>query len=88
LLEEIAAAWGSADFETKFRKLYPQCQGISIDYAVLEPRSAKGPQASNLFCLRAGLPIFFVCAPTSAGTIWGPGRRCTITRAGRRPQCD
>jgi mannose-1-phosphate guanylyltransferase len=52
-LEQIAAAWGSQDFEKKFRRLYPKCENISIDYAVLEPRSAKGPHSSNLFCLRA-----------------------------------
>jgi mannose-1-phosphate guanylyltransferase len=52
-LEEIAAAWGGQDFEKKFRRLYPKCENISIDYAVLEPRSAKGPHSSNLFCLRA-----------------------------------
>ncbi|HZD93445.1 MAG TPA: mannose-1-phosphate guanylyltransferase, partial [Candidatus Sulfotelmatobacter sp.] len=52
-LEEIAAAWGTKDFEKKFLQLYPKCENISIDYAVLEPRSAKGEHSSNLFCLRA-----------------------------------
>jgi mannose-1-phosphate guanylyltransferase len=52
-LEEIAAAWGTKDFEKKFSQLYPKCENISIDYAVLEPRSAKGEHSSNLFCLRA-----------------------------------
>ncbi len=53
LLEEIAATFGTRKFATTFRKLYPKCENISIDYAVLEPRSAKGEQASNLFCLPA-----------------------------------
>ena len=52
-LEKIAAAWGSRDFEKKFAQLYPRCENISIDYAVLEPRSAKGEHSSNLFCLQA-----------------------------------
>jgi mannose-1-phosphate guanylyltransferase len=52
-LEEIAAAWGTKDFATKFSQLYPRCENISIDYAVLEPRSAKGEHSSSLFCLRA-----------------------------------
>ena len=52
-LEQIAAAWGSKDFEKKFQQLYPKCENISIDYAVLEPRSAKGQHSSNLFCLKA-----------------------------------
>lgn len=53
LLEKIAAAWGSQDFEAVFADLYPRCENISIDYAVLEPRSAKGQHSSNLLCLRA-----------------------------------
>jgi mannose-1-phosphate guanylyltransferase len=52
-LDEIAAAWGTKDFARKFNQLYPKCENISIDYAVLEPRSAKGEHSSNLFCLRA-----------------------------------
>ena len=53
LLEEIAAAFGTRKFATTFRRLYPKCENISIDYAVLEPRSAKGEQAGNIFCLPA-----------------------------------
>ena len=53
LLEEIAASFGSRKFAGVFRRLYPKCENISIDYAVLEPRSAKGERASNLFCLPA-----------------------------------
>jgi mannose-1-phosphate guanylyltransferase len=53
LLEEIAAAFGTAKFTSIFRKLYPKCENISVDYAVLEPRSAKGEHAGNIFCLPA-----------------------------------
>jgi mannose-1-phosphate guanylyltransferase len=53
LLEEIAAAYGTRKFAATFRKLYPKCGNISIDYAVLEPRSAKGEMAGNIFCLPA-----------------------------------
>jgi mannose-1-phosphate guanylyltransferase len=53
LLEEIASAFGTRKFVPTFRKLYPKCENISVDYAVLEPRSAKGEQAGNLFCLPA-----------------------------------
>jgi mannose-1-phosphate guanylyltransferase len=52
-LEEIAAAWGTSEFDKKFKELYPKCENISIDYAVLEPRSAKGEHSSNLYCLKA-----------------------------------
>jgi len=52
-LEQIAAAWGTRDFAKTFAKLYPKCENISVDYAVLEPRSAKGEHSSNLFCLPA-----------------------------------
>jgi len=53
LLEEIAAAFGTRKFAATFRRLYPRCENISVDYAVLEPRSAKGEQAGNIFCLPA-----------------------------------
>ena len=53
LLEEIAAAHGTADFARVFAELYPQCENISVDYAVLEPRSAKGERHSQLYCLPA-----------------------------------
>jgi mannose-1-phosphate guanylyltransferase len=52
-LEEIASAWGTKDLGKKFAHLYPKCENISIDYAVLEPRSAKGQHSSNLLCLKA-----------------------------------
>jgi len=51
LLEKIAAAYGTRKFAETFRKLYPKCENISIDYAVLEPRSAKGEANSRIFCL-------------------------------------
>ncbi|MFB3815377.1 MAG: mannose-1-phosphate guanylyltransferase [Terriglobales bacterium] len=51
LLEKIAAAWGARAFAATFRRLYPKCENISVDYAVLEPRSQKGERASNLFCI-------------------------------------
>jgi mannose-1-phosphate guanylyltransferase len=53
LLEEIAATFGTRRFAATFRRLYPRCENISVDYAVLEPRSAKGEQAGNIFCLPA-----------------------------------
>lgn len=53
LLEEIAAGFGTNKFAATFRKLYPKCENISIDYAVLEPRSAKGEQAGRIYCLPA-----------------------------------
>ena len=53
LLEQIAAAYGTRKFAATFRKLYPRCENISVDYAVLEPRSAKGEVESHIFCLPA-----------------------------------
>jgi mannose-1-phosphate guanylyltransferase len=52
-LEAIAAAWGTPDFTRVFAERYPQCENISVDYAILEPRSAKGEHRSNLYCLPA-----------------------------------
>lgn len=53
LLEKIAAANGTRKFASTFSRLYPKCENISVDYAVLEPRSAKGEQTGNIFCLPA-----------------------------------
>jgi mannose-1-phosphate guanylyltransferase len=53
LLGKIAADYGTRKFAATFNKLYPKCQNISVDYAVLERRSAQGEQASNIFCLPA-----------------------------------
>ena len=53
LLEQIASTFGTGKFAAAFRRLYPRCQNISIDYALLEPCSAKGEQGSNIFCLPA-----------------------------------
>ena len=52
-LEAIAAAFGTPAFEQVFAERYPQCENISLDYAVLEPRSAKGEHHSDLYCLPA-----------------------------------
>ena len=53
ILEEIASKFRTAKYGATFRKLYPKCENISVDYAVLEPRSAKGEQESKIFCLPA-----------------------------------
>jgi mannose-1-phosphate guanylyltransferase len=53
LLEKIAGCFGKPEFEEVFRELYPQCENISVDYAVLEPRSAKGEHKSQLYCVPA-----------------------------------
>ena len=53
LLEAIAAAYGTPEFDEVFHTLYPKCENISVDYAILEPRSAKGEHLSHLYCLSA-----------------------------------
>jgi mannose-1-phosphate guanylyltransferase len=53
LLQRIAATFGTRKFGATFARIYPQCENISIDYAVLEPRSSKGEQNSNIICLPA-----------------------------------
>jgi mannose-1-phosphate guanylyltransferase len=60
-LERIAAAHKASEseldsaleFERIFADVYPLCQNISVDYAVLEPRSAKGELHSEIYCLPA-----------------------------------
>lgn len=53
LLEKIAAARAVSpeEFKRVFAEVYPECQNISIDYAVLEPRSAKGEMGAEIYCL-------------------------------------
>jgi mannose-1-phosphate guanylyltransferase len=53
LLEKIAAAFGTPEFESVFAEIYPQCENVSVDVAVLEPQSAKGEGASNIYCFPA-----------------------------------
>lgn len=53
LLKQIAAAYGTRKFDSVFKKLYPKCDNISADYAVAEPRSARGEIDSNIFCIPA-----------------------------------
>ncbi len=53
LLEQIAAARGTPAFAEVFTDLYPSCENVSIDYAVLEPRSRKGEAESEIYCLPA-----------------------------------
>ncbi len=52
-LEKIAAAFGTRNFDKVFAREYGRCENISVDYAVLEPRSAKGEHHSNLFAIPA-----------------------------------
>jgi mannose-1-phosphate guanylyltransferase len=52
-LETIAAAFGTAEFSEVFAREYPKCENISVDYAVLERRSAKGEARSQIFSLPA-----------------------------------
>lgn len=53
LLEEIADAYGTSAFAQVLADVYPRCENISIDYAVLEPRSAKGEAEAEIYCLPA-----------------------------------
>ena len=53
LLEKIAATWGTRNFDETLRKLYPKCEDKSVDYGILEPRSASGEEGSNIFCIPA-----------------------------------
>jgi mannose-1-phosphate guanylyltransferase len=52
-LSRIAAAQGTPEFARVFAEEYPRCTDISIDFAVLEPRSSRGEHASELYCLPA-----------------------------------
>jgi mannose-1-phosphate guanylyltransferase len=53
LLEQIAATYGTGKFDKTLAKLYPECENISVDYAIAEPRSAKGEGKSGIYCIPA-----------------------------------
>ena len=53
MLEQIAAVYRTSKFASTLKRLYPRCENISVDYGLLEPRSAKGEQEGNIFCLPA-----------------------------------
>jgi mannose-1-phosphate guanylyltransferase len=53
ILQQIATSFGTAGFASTFAELYPKCENISIDYAVLEPQSKKGEGKSGIFCIPA-----------------------------------
>jgi mannose-1-phosphate guanylyltransferase len=53
ILEQIATSYGTPEFAATFARLYPECENISIDYAVLEPRSKKGEGKSGIYCIPA-----------------------------------
>ena len=53
LLEKIAATWGTRKFDETLRKLYPKCQDKSVDYGIIEPRSAAGEMESHILCIPA-----------------------------------
>jgi mannose-1-phosphate guanylyltransferase len=52
-LEKIAVAYGTPEFAQVFAAEYGKCTDISVDFAVLEPRSKKGEAASEIYCLPA-----------------------------------
>jgi mannose-1-phosphate guanylyltransferase len=52
-LEKIVAAFGTPEFERVFAEEYAKCTDISIDFAVLEPRSRKGEAKAEIYCLPA-----------------------------------
>ncbi|MDE1162163.1 MAG: mannose-1-phosphate guanylyltransferase [Acidobacteriaceae bacterium] len=52
-LEKIAAAYGTPEFDAVFAREYPNCENISVDYAILERRSTKGEKRSDIYCLPA-----------------------------------
>ena len=53
ILEQIARTYGTGEFDAKLVGLYPKCENISIDYAVLEPHSQKGEGKSGIYCVPA-----------------------------------
>ena len=48
LLESIAAAYGTPEFEQVFHSLYGKCENISVDYAIMEPATRAGATTCGL----------------------------------------
>ncbi len=67
LLERIAGAWGTAEFEKTFAELYPQCE---TSRSIMRFWSRGRPRARRA-------RICTVCRRILHGTIWARGRRCT-----------
>ena len=53
LARRNCGGYGTRKFESTFKRLYPKCDNISVDYAVMEPRSARGEQSANIYCVPA-----------------------------------
>jgi mannose-1-phosphate guanylyltransferase len=53
VLQELASHYGTRKFGKALAALYPQCENISVDYAIAEPRSAKGEGKSGIYCIPA-----------------------------------
>jgi len=53
LLNDIASHHGTRKFDKALAELYPKCENISVDYAIAEPRSAKGEGKSGIYCIPA-----------------------------------
>ena len=53
VLGELASHYGTRKFDKALPALYPQCENISVDYAIAEPRSAKGEGKSGIYCIPA-----------------------------------
>jgi mannose-1-phosphate guanylyltransferase len=51
LMDKIAKSYGTSKFDQNLIEIYPMCENISIDYAVLEPRSARGGETAEIYCL-------------------------------------
>ena len=52
-LQKIADAFNTPAFDRVFAELYPAVESISIDYAVLEPRSRLPQGTSQIYCIPA-----------------------------------
>jgi mannose-1-phosphate guanylyltransferase len=53
VLNEIAASYGTRKFDKTLARLYPECENISVDYAIAEPRSIIGEGESGIYCIPA-----------------------------------
>lgn len=86
LLEKIAATFGTRKFESTFAMLYPKCDNISVDYAIMEPRSAKGEIDGNIYCIPADFAWNDLGSWTALYDHWLPKSQdgSNVMKAGQR----
>ncbi len=88
LLEQIAGTYGTSKFDSTFKRLYPKCDNISVDYAIMEPRSARGEKDANIFCVPAEFGWNDLGSWAALFEHHSPDQQASVVRSGSEFQLD